>query len=196
MAFGSQGASAGLSNSAKVGVGILQGSAAVGSAVNDFRSAGATITASDFDTKLAALRAQDAITRGNTEARMAELQTAGVVGKARTALAASGVQVSGGTAADIQVQDAGIGAFDAQMIRNNAAREAMGYTTDAALNALGARSRATALQQEGVETLATGAAKTYGLFAKTKVPGGGNMPSIAQRTAGYGDDARSDADSP
>ena len=155
-------------SSLQLAQGLLTGSEAVGGFVADQRTAGAIDTSADFNTRLAALQAQDAILRGNASARKAEVETTGVVGRARASLAAQGVSLSSGSALDIQAQDAGIGAFDAQMIRNNAAREAWGITTETALQNLGQRQRADAVRAQSFETLATGAARTYGLFAKPK----------------------------
>jgi len=155
-------------SSLQLAAGLLTGGEAVGSFVSEQRSAGAIDTAADFNTKLATLQAQDAILRGNASARRAENETTGVVGRARASMAAQGVDLGSGSALDVQAQDAGIGAFDAQMIRNNAAREAWGITTEATLGALGQRQRADSIRAQSFDTLATGAARTYGLFANPK----------------------------
>lgn len=174
-------------SSLQLASGLLQGGQAVGSFVNQQRTAGAIVAQSDFETKLAALQASDAIRRGNESAERVRVETSGTVGSARARLAANGVALDSGSALDIQGQDAGIGALDAQLIRNNAAREAMGYTTNAALSAMGAKQRATAIKAQSYETLATGAAKTYGLFPKQRVPGSANV-TIGQAASGTGGD--------
>ena len=175
---------------------ILTGGSAVGSYVNATRQAGAVVATSDFDTKLAAMQAQDAILRGNVAARAREVAGTGEVGSARARMAAQGIDVSSGSAVDVQGQDAYFSELDAQTIRNNAAREAMGYTTQAALNKLGARAKAQSIEDQGIETLATGAARTYGIFAKNKIPGGKTTFAGAGDSSGSGDYARSGADSP
>ena len=156
-------------SSLQVASGMLQGGEAVGTFVNQQRQAGAITAQSDFDTKLAALQASDAIRRGSAGARAAEVRANQTVGAARAGLAGAGVQLNSGSAAQIQAQDAGMGELDAQLIRNNAAREAMGYTTNAALAALGAQQRAAAIRGQSYATLATGAAKTYGIFPRQTV---------------------------
>jgi hypothetical protein len=153
----------------QVASGMLQAGDSIGTFVNQQRTAGAITAQSDFDTKLAALQANDAIRRGSEGARAAERRASQTVGAARAGLAANGVDLSSGSAERIQAQDAGMGELDAQLIRNNAAREAMGYTTNAALSALGAQQRAQAIKAQSYATLATGAAKTYGIFPKSTV---------------------------
>ena len=172
-------------SSLQLASGILQGGQAVGTFVNDQRQAGAIDTASDFNTKLAALQANDAIARGNFSARQAELQTKGIIGKARAGLAASGVALDSGSALQIQSQDAVIGELDAQMLRNNAAREAWGITTENTLTNLGQKQRADAIRAQSFSTLATGAAKTYGWFSKPKLP---TTPSGVSAGAATGGD--------
>jgi hypothetical protein len=160
-----------MASSAQIAAGALSGGEAVGSFINQERTAGAIVAQSDFDRKMADLQAQDAIQRGNQAARRAEVATTGEVGRARARMAAGGVSISSGSALDVQVQDATFGELDAQTIRNNAMREALGYKTQAGLSALAARARAQAIEGQAVDTLATGAARTYGMFRKPKVPG-------------------------
>ncbi|HEY2851129.1 MAG TPA: hypothetical protein VGI97_14720 [Gemmatimonadaceae bacterium] len=178
-----------MASSAQIASGVLSGGEAVGSFVNQQRAAGAILTQSDFDTKLAAIQAQDAISRGSAAARRAEVATTGEVGRARAALAASGVSLSSGSALAVQVQDATFGELDAQTIRNNAMREALGYKTQAGLSALAARAKATSIENQSYETLATGSARTYGMFAKGKIPGiGGKSGGPGMTVAGDGGD--------
>lgn len=146
----------------------LQGANTVGGFVNAQRSAGALDAQSAFDTKLAALQARDAIQRGNEAANRTRVATAGEIGTARARLAASGVSVGSGSAAGIQAQDATMGALDEQMIRNNAAREAMGYTAQATLNAFGVKQRANAIRAQSYATLLTGATATMRMFPRSR----------------------------
>jgi hypothetical protein len=148
--------------------GVLSAGNTVASFVNQQRTAGAIVAQSDFDRKLAALQASDAIARGNAAARRIQVATSGEVGRARATLAASGVALDSGSALDIQAQDAGMGELDAQMVRNNAMREALGYTTNAALAGFGARQKASAIEAQSYDTLVTGGMRTYGIFAKKK----------------------------
>ncbi len=171
-------------SSLQVAAGMLQGGQAVGQFVDSQRQAGAIDTSVDFNTRLAALQANDAIRRGNVSAQQAMAQTKGVVGRARAGLAASGVQLDSGSAAQIQEQDSTIGALDAQIIRNNAAREAWGITTENTLTGLGQKQRANAERAQSYATLATGAARTYGIFAKSKLPKTPSGVSVSAATGG------------
>lgn len=157
-------------SSAQLAAGLLTGASAAGSFVNDQRSAGALVAQSDFDARLAALRAKDAIARGNIEANRVRAGTNLAIGRSRAALAASGVDVGSGSALDAQGQEARMGALDMQTIRNNAALEAWGITSQATLNTLAARNRASAIRAQSGETLATGAARTYGIFKRDSLP--------------------------
>jgi len=87
-------------------------------------------------------RAADAATQaGEAKAAQANLVTGQRIGAVRANAAASGVDPNSGSAADIQGDVAQTGALDALTIRNNAARQALGYkvegmsdTADAALD--------------------------------------------------------------
>lgn len=145
-----------------------QGVSTVGNFVNAQRQAGALVAQSDFDAKLAAVQATDAIQRGSEAANRTRVAVAGEVGTARARLAASGVQLGSGSAAGIEAQTKTFGALDEQMIRNNAAREAMGFTTQATLDQLGARQRANAIRDQSYATLLTGATATARMFPKSR----------------------------
>lgn len=121
-----------------------------------------------FDTQLAKLQASDAIARGEQEANVRALQSRRAIGAQRAGLAASGVDVNSGTASDLQTDEARFSALDQQTIRNNAAREAWGYTTQANLNATGATNEADNLKAQSYGTLLTGVANTYGLYRNTR----------------------------
>lgn len=76
--------------------------------------------------------ARDAVDRGEVASGRQGQETRRLMGAQRAAGAASGIDLSSGSALDILVATAGIGEQDAQTIRNNAAREAWGYRTQAA----------------------------------------------------------------
>lgn len=85
----------------------------------------------DRNAEIATFQADDAINRGRVAAKRRLSQVGQTIGAQRVALAAQGVDINSGTAADIQASTAKIGAIDAQTIRNNAAREAWGYKVNA-----------------------------------------------------------------
>lgn len=81
--------------------------------------------------RLAEAQAEDATKRGAKEASRLQRQTRGVIGAQRAALAAQGIDISSGTAADIQAETAQFGIDDASTIRQNAIREAYGFQREA-----------------------------------------------------------------
>lgn len=147
------------------------------------RSAGSAQRAMfEANARIADLQAQDAVLRGQEAARQKLVQTRGLIGSQRATLAAQGIDVESGTALDLQVETAGLGALDALTIRNNAAREAWGYRVQASdLESKGVFSSLAASNAAG-STLATGGlqiARDYMVFGergsktpKTKGEGG------------------------
>lgn len=81
---------------------------------------------------LSEIQAQDAIKRGQNDARRLRIQTRQSVGSARAALAAQGQDLASGDALAIQQDLVGFGAEDEETIKNNAWREAFGYRSQAA----------------------------------------------------------------
>ena len=81
--------------------------------------------------RLAQMQAEDAIERGDQDARTYQLQVKRLMGSQRARLAAQGLDLGYGSALDIQEDTAMLGAMDALTIRNNAYREAWGYKVQA-----------------------------------------------------------------
>ena len=96
------------------------------------KSAGAyQLQIAETNSRLANIQAQDAISRGEKEAKALKIQTKRLIGAQRAAGAAQGQDLEGvegeGGFLDIQQESAGLGAMDALTIKNNAWREAWGY---------------------------------------------------------------------
>jgi hypothetical protein len=142
---------------------ILTGVSAVGGFMAAGRQANAIDQKSDFDAKIAEMLSSDAIARGNTAAQRVGMQGRQMIGSQRVGLAAQGITLDSGSALDATTDTAKFSAMDEQMIRNNAAREAWGIRTNSTLSRLAARNESAAVRQQGVDTLITGAAKTYGI---------------------------------
>lgn len=122
----------------------------------------------DTNAALAQQQGADAIARGNEAANRSQLGTRQLIGAQRAALAGSGVDVGSGSAADLQADAAGMGALDALTLKNNAAREAYGYSVDA-MNATARGQNARAASRNAVRsTLLTGAAQAYGQYRQAK----------------------------
>jgi len=73
--------------------------------------------------KVALWKAADAKARGAKEEAALRVKVAGLKGRQRSALAASGVEVGSGSALDILGDTAALGELDALTIRSNAERE-------------------------------------------------------------------------
>lgn len=81
--------------------------------------------------RLARLAAADAVQRGAMEAGRTRMQGTQTIGAQKTAMAASGVDVSSGSPLALMADTRMLSEMDARMIENNAAREAWGLRTGA-----------------------------------------------------------------
>jgi hypothetical protein len=125
--------------------------------------------------RLSDLEAKDATDRGQLEAQRLGLATRQNVGASRAALAAQGVDVSSGSAADVQASESAGGAIDQVTARNNAAREAWGYTVqgiqqrrEGDVAAITGDMTASGLRAQSWSDLLSGAAQTYGIAQKMR----------------------------
>ena len=100
----------------------------------------------DYNANVADLQATDAVERGAEEENRFRAQIRGTIGKQRAGFAAGNIDVSFGSAVDVQGDAAFLGELDALTIRTNAAREAWGYK----VQATDIRKRAQVTRQEGV----------------------------------------------
>jgi len=85
----------------------------------------------EFQARLAELQAKSAETRGRDESDEALTKAKLLIGRQRAKLAAQGIEIDSGSALDIQLETAELGAVDSLTIRNNAFREASGYRIQA-----------------------------------------------------------------
>ncbi len=81
--------------------------------------------------QIAAQNARTAGEIGEREATTSQLKTAGLRGQQKAGFAAGGFDVNQGSPVDVGSSTAALGALDALTIRNNAARQALGYETTA-----------------------------------------------------------------
>jgi hypothetical protein len=89
------------------------------------------VGALEWNASMAEMQARDAIQRGRESEGIFRQQTRGVIGQERAAFGASGVDVSSGSALDVQTNTAYVGELDALMIRTNAMRTAWGFKVEA-----------------------------------------------------------------
>ena len=92
----------------------------------------------DQNARLANNQAMDALQRGKLTEQASYRQTSQLMGAQRAALAANGVEVDFGSAADLQADTRMIGREEAGTIRENTMREVQGYEIDAANSKAGA----------------------------------------------------------
>lgn len=88
-------------------------------------------TIANTNSKIAAFQAKQEIEAGGVEANRKNLQTEGQVGEVRARQGASGVDVASGSNTLVRTAIQNAGAQDELTIRNNAARRAWGYETEA-----------------------------------------------------------------
>lgn len=145
-------------------LGSLIGASAIGGAVNSVRRGRYEQSVANTNAALAEMQADDAERRGGLAALRHQGETRTLIGAQRAAGAASGVDLSSGSIADLQAEAAFLGELDALTIRNNAAREAWGYRAEAA----GLRDAGRAARQAGefgaYQSLLAGGITAYGMF--------------------------------
>ena len=103
------------------------------------------------------LQSEDAIWRGEEEAKRLGIQTRQLIGAQRASAAAQGVSVNSGSPMQLQMDAASLSAMDQATIRNNAYKEAMGlkmqsdiYRTQGAMARRTGRYNANATMLSGV----------------------------------------------
>lgn len=113
----------------------------------------------DYNASVATLQSQDAIARGAEQESKYRSQVRGIIGQQRAGIAANNIDVAFGSAVDTQADAAFLGELDDLTIRNNAAREAWGYTVQATdLQTRAAIARKTGVYQEAAGRQAATAA--------------------------------------
>ena len=123
---------------------------------------------SDINAGLADAQAADATRRGAVNESRFRSGTKQLIGAQRAAAGSSGIDANSGSALDVQSDSARLGELDALTIRNNAAREAWGYSvqaanerTQGAMAKAAGENEASAKNAEAYSTLLTGAANIY-----------------------------------
>jgi hypothetical protein len=86
----------------------------------------------DANARRESQRAIDALERGDIETRRYQRRLSQEIGQQNAALAANGIDITFGTAADVRGDTMMFGQEDVQSIQQNAFREAMGYDINAA----------------------------------------------------------------
>lgn len=157
-----------------VAIGVAMLASAAMSAYSQKQNADYQSDLANYNAEVAENSANDAVNRGNAEAAQQRARARQLGGTQAATMAASGVDLGGGTAVDIFSQTAGMGELDALTSVNNAQRQAYGLQTQAA----GQRSQASAYTAFGNQaagmTLLNGALGAYGGFTQA----GGSTSSL------------------
>lgn len=148
----------------------------------------------DLNAGLAEQSAADATARGRQAETRQRRGMRQLAGAQRAALGASGVVLDSGSALDVVQNDQALGEFDALTIRNNAAREAWGYTVQAddyrrqaGMTRAAGRDTAKSLRRGSVSTLLSGAGELANIYAsapKSITRGGGQYTASGARRGG------------
>lgn len=129
----------------------------------------------EINSRIAEMQAQDALRRGHEAEAQSRQSFKKLRGSQRAALAAQGIRVDAGSAQDIQQETEDIGEFEALTLRNNAARQALGYRGQGAgfdIQAIGARAQADIATRtarvQGTSSLLTGGMQAASYYQQGK----------------------------
>lgn len=109
----------------------LTAAGAVYSAYSQYQAGRYSQRVAEVNAEMARRAAADATIRGNNEEAALRERNYRLMGAQQAAYASSGVDLGSGTPLDVVSSSAGLGELEALTVRNNAAREAYGYTTQA-----------------------------------------------------------------
>lgn len=143
---------------------ILSGVSAISQAKDARQEASWSAAQMRTNAGYARLQAEDAKTRGASSAMAAVVKARMNVGSQRAALAAQGIDISSGSALDVQVNTADLAEIDIMTIKNNAAREAWGYNVQASDSMTQAAMTEKAGSNKSRNTLLTGGLNTLRLI--------------------------------
>lgn len=135
--------------------------------------------------RIAQLKADDAIERGDKAANLIHRKALQVQGSQRAAAAASGIEVNTGVSKVLQDETQDMSEIDIMTVKNNAWRESWGYKVEATQMQGAGRMAALSANVESTNTLLTGGlqALNYGLQAKHYYKGSGNKSPESQKAA-------------
>lgn len=114
-------------------------------------------------------QAADALARGEESAQQTDSQARILTGAQRTALAAQGIDIESGSAADVVSSDQRQAQIDEHQQIVNAAREAFGFTEQGRLARMGAKNQARSYNNQATSTVLAGAASLYDVYHSYKL---------------------------
>lgn len=122
--------------------------------------------------QMARQQAQDALNRGDQAAADLAKEQSGFRGRQTAALAASGVELGYGSADQIQQDTLSMQREDQRRLKDNARREAWGYSVEGAMQRSAAKGAIINTALTAGSTLLAGASKTYAGYKANKAPAG------------------------
>lgn len=151
---------------ASVGKGLLQISGASSEAQAIKRQAEFEQQQLGFNRKLSEINAKDSLARGEQQVKQVKRQSTLLKGQQKAALAAQGIDVTGGSIAAIEYETEKQINTDIARIRNNAWRESWGYQIEA--TNIGTQSRLTGIAARGraSTTILAGGLQAFESFAQ------------------------------
>lgn len=155
------------------GLTSAEGSAEAGNAA--YQSAYYRAQVQENNAKVATANAKDATMRGEVDAGRVDQQARQVLGRQRASAAASGQVVDTGSSGAISGDTVQLAEADANTVRRNAERTALGFltqasnfTSDAQLERMGGDNAASAGQLQGFATLLSTGGKAFGQYRSFK----------------------------
>ncbi len=116
--------------------------------------------------KTALENSEDAVSRGKFSMVRTQVAAKSMVGSQRAAMAAQGIDIGSGSAADVQADTMATAEIQNLMIKNNAAREAWGFIAQAGDYEMSAKLGLKMGENRARASLLTGAANVYSGYKK------------------------------
>ena len=140
---------------------FMMGISALSGAFSSYQQGKTRKTIARANARTARMQAEDARKRGHEAEGISRQKTKKLVGTQRANMAAAGIKLTDGSAYDIQQETQDIGELDALTIRNNAARQAFGYQTEALNASMEGRFAYQEGINQGLNSLLTGGLQAY-----------------------------------
>lgn len=165
----------------------LSAGATAYSVYGDKKNAKAAKKTAGFEAGILEEQADDALEAGTKAGYRVGAGARALTGAQRTSIAASGVEIGSGSAAEVIANDQRLAEMDILDIENNAAREALGLRKQAELVRMGGRVTAQGYTNRSYGTLLSGAASLYDTYRRYGLNRGTpSTPRATDNTGGYG----------
>ena len=154
---------AGLSTAQMIALGLTVASG-ITSAYSGYQAGKAEESLRKFNAEYADIQAKDALTRGVADQDRIRLQLRKILGSQRARFGGGGIDPATGTPIDVALDSTRQGEQDMLIARNNAAREAFGFTTEAGRERYLGRVARKSSKLKALDTLLTSGAAAYGIY--------------------------------